>query len=171
MIARAGRLATTVEYHILAMLLAGMSLIVFLGTFDRYAHVIPGGVAWADQIGRLLLVWISLIGMQTVQREDTHYQVRIIRSLLPARPNFVLRVFCRLLSLGFIGLVAFESILYCIRVAPRMYVGAIPVPLILHFLPLLIASALMTWYLLVQLMATLRQTENVVDGSASPTAE
>lgn len=80
---RADRLGRQAENTILAILLAAMLLIG--GTQIVQRNFFDGGLAWADEALRILVLWLALLGAVAASRDDRHISIDLLSKLLPPR--------------------------------------------------------------------------------------
>jgi TRAP-type C4-dicarboxylate transport system permease small subunit len=83
--------------------------IVFLQFFTRY--VLNDSLSWTEEIARYGLIWITYIGAVMVTRRNSHIAVMLLPNLLPAGAARILLAVVDLVTLGFIGLLAYFSVL------------------------------------------------------------
>ena len=80
-----------------AMLVVVLAQVVVRFLLYRWVQI-----AWADEIGRALLVWSSFWGAVLVTRESRHITVDLLYDRLPSRPRWLLRVLGDLAMGGFL---------------------------------------------------------------------
>jgi TRAP-type C4-dicarboxylate transport system permease small subunit len=93
----------------------GMGLVVFLQFFSRY--VLNDSAAWTEEIARYLLMWVTFIGASIVSRRGTHIGVEVMMIMLPEPAQRALRFVIDLVTLGFVGLLFYFSILITDRMS------------------------------------------------------
>jgi TRAP-type transport system small permease protein len=64
-----------------ALLMAALTILVFLGVFYRYVLVAP--LAWVEEVARLCLVWVSFLGAYLAMRRAQHITLELVRARLP----------------------------------------------------------------------------------------
>ncbi len=79
---KADRLGRLLENALLALLLAGMLLIGGTQIFLR--NFLDGGVTWADEALRLMLLWLAMLGAVAASRDDRHIAIDALARILPA---------------------------------------------------------------------------------------
>jgi TRAP-type C4-dicarboxylate transport system permease small subunit len=103
--------------------------IVFLQFFTRY--VLNDSLSWTEEIARYGLMALTFIGGAVVTRKGTHIAVVLLPQLMPQGPARVLLAIVDLVTLGFIGLLAFFSVLILERMHyQRMTVFDLPMSLV-----------------------------------------
>jgi TRAP-type C4-dicarboxylate transport system permease small subunit len=86
-----------------------LAFIVFLQFFTRY--VLNDSLAWTEEIARYGLMCITFIGGAMVTRRNSHIAVVLLPNLLPAGAGRVLLALVDLITLGFLALLAYFSVL------------------------------------------------------------
>ena len=82
---------------VLALLMAVMCLLVFVGVIFRYVLLEP--ISWTEEVGRFCLVWVSFIGTYLAHRRCQHIAVTVfVDRLTPARQRRVRIVVSALLA-------------------------------------------------------------------------
>jgi TRAP-type C4-dicarboxylate transport system permease small subunit len=102
-----------------------LALIVFLQFFTRY--VLNDSLSWTEEIARYGLIWVTYIGAVMVTRRNNHIAVMLLPNLLPAWGGRLLLAIVDLVTLGFLGLLAYFSVLIVGRMhIQRMSVVDLP---------------------------------------------
>ncbi len=78
---RLDRLGRIAENIALAVLLAGMALLSFGQIILR--EVFETGVIWADELVRLSVLWLAMVGAIAATRDDRHIRIDALSHLLP----------------------------------------------------------------------------------------
>lgn len=86
-----GRLAEGLVSSALAIMLAGMTLMITYDVVMRYGFNRP--TRWADEAAMYLMVWIGLLSAAFGVRERTHIRLEILVSRLPATWQRWLKLF------------------------------------------------------------------------------
>ena len=68
-------------------------------------------VAWTEEIARYGLIWITFIGGIMVTRRNSHIAVALLPNVLPAWAARVLLALVDLITLGFLALLSYFSVL------------------------------------------------------------
>jgi len=63
---------------VVAGLMATMCITVFLGVVFRY--VLGDPLTWAEEVGRLSLVWVTFLGAYLAYRRNVHISIDLIRT-------------------------------------------------------------------------------------------
>ncbi len=129
----------------LIVLLAAMSLIIFINVLGRY--FIGQALPWAEEVARHMMIWLTFLGAGPVLRYGGHIAVENLQDSLPRAWAIALRALIALLLLAFFvflvrwGLLYVERTQYQTTAATQIsfaYIyAAMPVGglfLILHFL-------------------------------------
>jgi TRAP-type C4-dicarboxylate transport system permease small subunit len=86
-----------------------LGFIVFLQFFTRY--ILNDSLAWTEEIARYGLMCVTFIGGAMVTRRGSHIAVVLLPNLLPAWTARILLAAVDLITLGFLALLAYFSIL------------------------------------------------------------
>lgn len=77
-----------------------MGGVTFLQFFSRY--VLNDSIAWTEEIGRYLLIWVTFFGAAIVFRRRTNIAVEIIVDMLPPTGAKLMRFLADVITLGFV---------------------------------------------------------------------
>jgi TRAP-type C4-dicarboxylate transport system permease small subunit len=104
---RAERFGRWVENLLLGLVLALMiglaaSQVVLRG-------VLGGGVAWADEALRLLVLWAAMLGAVAASRDNVHLRIDLLSRFLPAGWRRLTAVLVDLFAAGISGILAWHS--------------------------------------------------------------
>lgn len=80
MIARAWR---SIEDALLVVLL--LALVLFAGVQIGARNLFDGGWIWGEQLIRVGVLWVGLLGAVVASREDRHLRIDLVPRLLPER--------------------------------------------------------------------------------------
>ena len=146
MLARAAdtvlRLLDRVVDTIGASALLLITAVVFLNALGRYLFAFA--ILGAEELARLLTVYLCFLGAYVLLRRDGHVSVDIVPLLLPAPLVRLLR--------GLVGLIAFACMVYLAWYAWQLTgfsartgqrSTTLPVPRYVFFLPIAVGSSLM----------------------------
>jgi TRAP-type C4-dicarboxylate transport system permease small subunit len=86
-----------------------LGFIVFLQFFTRY--VLNDSLAWTEEIARYGLMCVTFIGGAMVTRRNSQIAVVLLPNLLPAWASRMLLAIVDLITLTFLGLLAYFSVL------------------------------------------------------------
>lgn len=86
-----------------------LAFIVFLQFFTRY--ILNDSLAWTEEIARYGLMCLTFIGGAMVTRRNSHIAVALLPNLLPPGAGRVLLALVDLITLGFLALLAYFSVL------------------------------------------------------------
>jgi TRAP-type C4-dicarboxylate transport system permease small subunit len=103
--ARGAAAVRQLEDTIGIVLFAAMLVVVVAQVFVRFLLYHWVQIAWADEIGRALLVWSSFWGAVLVTRESQHITVDLLYDRLPPAGRCLLRIVGDLLMGAFLLLV------------------------------------------------------------------
>ena len=139
-LAAADRLLALGEDALLALLAAGLVVVVDIQVIYRY--VLNNPLIWPEEIARLFLVWITMIGAGAVSRHDSHLRVDAAVNVLPPQARLVVLT----LADAVVVLVVLVLLYYTritMAASATMRTVAVGLPLSVMFVPFLIGGALM----------------------------
>lgn len=86
---------------ICALVITGLTLIVFLQVFSRFIkYSLPG----TEELARLLIVWLTFLGTSLAIHEKMHLGVRFFVGLASKRNQKIIDSVIHLLLIGFFGI-------------------------------------------------------------------
>ena len=103
----AGRL---LENIILVTLLSGMILLAVGQIVLR--EVFDTGIIWADQLVRLVVLWLAMMGAIAACREDRHIRIDALSHLFPDSIISGIRIVVDLFAAGVCALIAWHAYRY-----------------------------------------------------------
>ncbi len=92
MVRRVSSVVDTGAQGLLVILCLSMALVVMLQVFSRY--VLNHSLFWSEELGRMLLVWLTFVGATVAYKRGAHPGVRVLVQRLPRR----LEQSCRLVA-------------------------------------------------------------------------
>jgi TRAP-type C4-dicarboxylate transport system permease small subunit len=95
------------EEAALALLLGAMIVLSSLQILLR--SVFDGGIAWADPMLRVLVLWVGLLGAVTASREGRQITVDVISRLLSGRVRAAVGAVTSLFTAGVSGVLAYHG--------------------------------------------------------------
>ncbi len=99
---RLGRSINTLEESVIALLLAGMTLVTFSQVVARY--IFNSGAVWALELTLYLFAWLVLFGISYGVKIGTHLGVDAVVNLLPRRTARAVAVFAALACTVYAGI-------------------------------------------------------------------
>lgn len=102
----AARLERLVEW-LMALALSVMVILVFGNVILRYAF--GSGLAWAEEIARLMFVWLIFLGAILALRHHAHIGVEMLQQRLPRKARLACAVLSHLLMLYALWLFLYGS--------------------------------------------------------------
>ena len=100
-------IAQRLEEAVLALLLGAMILLSSLQILLR--GVFDSGIAWADPMLRVLVLWVGLLGAVAASREGRQITVDVIARLLSGRPRAAVGALTNLFTVGVAGVLAYHG--------------------------------------------------------------
>ncbi|NMA99071.1 MAG: TRAP transporter small permease [Phyllobacteriaceae bacterium] len=96
-----------------AILVAAIVIVTFGQVILRYFFNAPQ--TWAEEVGRYLFVWITLIGASVAVARDNHIRLDSLVTMLPKKAQSPLDIFRRLVELASFGLLLYSGIIVTMR--------------------------------------------------------
>lgn len=155
-LARLLRLVTWLENGLLIVLLALM--VSLAGAQILFRNLLDLSILGVDQLLRLLVLWIALLGAVAASRDAKHISVDVVSRWLPPRTRAGVRVLTDLFTVTVCVLLSWHAMrfLQSERSSHEMAFGALPVWVAQIILP--IAFALIALRYLILLVHHLRQS-------------
>lgn len=97
----------------LIVVLAAMSVIIFINVINRY--IVGEALPWAEEVARHLMIWLTFLGAGPVLRYGGHLAVENLQDSLPRPFAIALRVIVALLLLCFFVFMIWYGLLYVSR--------------------------------------------------------
>ncbi|MCB2055834.1 MAG: TRAP transporter small permease [Geminicoccaceae bacterium] len=130
-------------------LLVIMTLVIAALVVSRY--IFNYSFSWAEELTRLLLVWMVLLAAAVIQRRDDHIKVDFFVALLPVRLQALIDLVLRLLVLGFVAMLVW----YGWTAAIGMYITKAPalgIPMTVGYLAIPACGLLMSFFTVLSLI-------------------
>lgn len=137
--ASANRLWKCLEFA-LAAVLAAMFVIVLVNIIGRYFF--RRGIIWADEIARLLFIWLSLFGAVIALSRGQHLSFSLLVDSLPGVAKKFSSLFINAVIL-FCLWVMWNGSLRMLRVTARDRTAALHLPMNVMYIPVSITAVLM----------------------------
>lgn len=102
------RISIFIENALLVMLLSGLIGIAALQILQR--NILGSGFVWTDELLRIMVLAIALVGALAASRDDNHINIDIFTKFLPPRPKLIVRVLMDAFTVVTCGVVAWYSI-------------------------------------------------------------
>jgi TRAP-type C4-dicarboxylate transport system permease small subunit len=82
----------------------------FLQVVGRYLVVLDWQLGWTEEVSRLTLVWTTFLGAAVLQRHGTQIRLTLVSRALGPTGRLVLRVVQDVVMIGFLAVLAYESV-------------------------------------------------------------
>ncbi|MFK8015569.1 MAG: TRAP transporter small permease [Gammaproteobacteria bacterium] len=105
---RLDRLGAGAENLLLLLSLTAMVLLAVAQIVARNAGI--GGMAFSDELLRLLVLWVAMIGAVAASRDDHHIRIDILSRFLPTRVRLSMRVLVDVFTCAVCAIVAWYSL-------------------------------------------------------------
>ncbi len=100
-------LGRCIEDIFLAALLTFMILLAGWQIVQR--NFIGGGMIWADELLRLMVLWLALLGAMAASRDNRHVAIDLLLRFLPDKFKFPVQICLHLFTAVVCGMLAFYS--------------------------------------------------------------
>jgi|OpeIllAssembly_1097287.scaffolds.fasta_scaffold458824_2 TRAP-type C4-dicarboxylate transport system permease small subunit len=97
-----------VTQYVAALLMAAMTILVFLQVLFRYLLNSP--LDWSEELASFALVWMALLGACVGLKKDEHPRLDLIISRLPQKTQRLIRILFNLAILSMLVLLAYYSL-------------------------------------------------------------
>lgn len=117
---------------IVTFLFAVCCLLVAAQVFWRYVLVDP--ITWSNQVVRALFVWMTYLGIPCLFNRNIMMSFDLLQDMLPERAHDLLKIFFRILGIGFCIMWFWFSMELCLAKTSmgKFFPGLIPV---IHQIP------------------------------------
>lgn len=105
-----GKLISRAEESILCLLLAGMTLLVFVEVIMRFGF--NSGILWAEEVTLYIAAWFVLFGASYGIKVGAHIGVDAFVKLLPGKPRRIIGIIAVLLCCVYCGLFLYGGWIY-----------------------------------------------------------
>lgn len=142
------RLVTWIENGLLILLLAIM--VSLAGAQIVFRNLLDVSILGVDQLLRLLVLWVAMLGAVAASREAKHIGVDVISRWLPARTRAGVRVLTDLFTITVCVLLAWHAMRFVEseRLSNEMAFGALPVWMAQIILPVAFSLIALRYLLL-----------------------
>ncbi len=96
-----------VEDALLVVLL--LALVVFAGAQIGARNLLDAGWIWGEQLIRVGVLWVGLLGAVVASRDDRHLRIDIVPRLLPPRGQVICAVIAHLVTAGVCAVIAWHA--------------------------------------------------------------
>ena len=136
---RSFRLGNHLEDILLAVLISVMVLLGAGQIFSR--NVLGQGVGWADEVLRLMVLWLALLGAMAASRDRRQLRIDLLSRYLKGRPKYFFDAMADLLTAFVSAVIAWYAFAFVSETKSfgDMLVGSIPAWIVQSILPLAFA--------------------------------
>lgn len=119
------RMYDHLEEILCVVLVGGLLGVVSLQVFCNL--VLGAPLSWSEELGKILLVWTTMIGASLALKKGEHFAVEVLHARLPARARRPFQALVAVAVILFAAILLYEGILMVIRnVAVRTPAMEIP---------------------------------------------
>lgn len=138
-IAWAMRIERTLD-AILGLMLLAVALILFYQVFGRY--VIGRAPAWTEEVSRMLVAWMAMLGTGACLRNGGHISVGALVNAVPPRIRVVLLAVRDLLVMATAGVMAWAGVRFAMLNADQDS-AALEIPMAIPYSAMAVGAALL----------------------------
>jgi len=124
-----------------------LAVVVFYNAMVRFLPLAPSHMAWTEDIGRLLLLWVCFIGASVATRDDKHFEIDVFMKKM----DFPLRSYFAIIGdisiIIFLIILIWETQFMVVDQMEQVMPSAIEIPLGIYSLSLLIGIFIMIYYM------------------------
>jgi len=95
------RIMVTVNRWIVIVMMAVMTILVFVNVICRY--ILNFSIIWAEEVSQYLMVWVAFLAAGLALRQGRHVAIEMLQDRLPSRARKMTRHFVALLIILFMG--------------------------------------------------------------------
>ena len=128
--------------------LVALTLVVIYNALLRFLPFASSQMAWTEEIGRLLLLWIAFVGAGVITREERHFVIDLFTHRMGPRLRLFWQIFCDLLMIAFLIILGRETVPVVIDQMEQVSSGAVEIPLGIFSLSLLVGVLIMIFYVI-----------------------
>ncbi|MCX7786828.1 MAG: TRAP transporter small permease [Spirochaetes bacterium] len=126
--------------EIIGFLMAIMVINVSLAVFFRY--VLRSSLAWSEELGRYMMVWVGYLGCSLGTKEDSHVGIQMFVDFLPQKFRTIIALLVRIIIDTFLVIIFFESFSH-LRTLSIQRSSAMEIPMIIPYLSVTVGVFLM----------------------------
>jgi len=134
--------------------LLGVTLLAVIQVFLRY--IFNYAIIWSEEFSRLLFVWIIMLGAALGLSYGKHMVIEFVPQRLPRAIADWTALGLQLLALVFLGVVMIKGI-PLLELTRSDYYVTLPFPVMYAYLAAVVGAALMIFYWLFEIAATIRR--------------
>lgn len=149
MLFKLDRAVVKAEVVVACLILAAITVIVFLQVLYRYVLLSP--LAWTDELSRYLQVWLTFIGGSIGIQRAAHFHLDIIHHIIPKRFLGVLGFAVDAAMLLFVALLAYNGT-GLLEIVARQKSPALDVTMSYAYLGIPVGCSLAVFHLVVRLI-------------------
>lgn len=139
-----------------SLILICLTLVVIYNAMVRFLPIDPTQMAWTEEIGRLLFLWLGFVGAGLITREEKHFVIDVFTRRMGARTRLFWQLLCDFLTIAFLAILIRETIPVVIDQMGQVTSGAVEIPLGFFPLSLLVGIFIMLFYVIKNLIRHLR---------------
>jgi TRAP-type C4-dicarboxylate transport system permease small subunit len=131
-----------------SLILILLTLVVIYNAMARFLPIDPTQMAWTEEIGRLLLLWLGFVGAGLITREEKHFVIDLFTRQMGGRTRLLWQLLGDVLTIAFLAILIRETIPVVIDQMGQITSGAVEMPLGFFSLSLLVGIFIMIFYVI-----------------------
>lgn len=152
MLAKIDRALGKLEVILASVILAAITVVVFLQVLYRYVFWSP--LAWTDELSRYLQVWLTFIGASIAIQRSAHFHLDIVHHIIPRRFHNILGFFVDAALLVFVALLAVNGAAL-LEIVSRQVSPAMNLNMAYAYMGIPVGCAFMAVHLIIRLIQRL----------------
>lgn len=132
----------------ISLILILLTLVVIYNAMARFLPIDPTQMAWTEEIGRLLLLWLGFVGAGLITREEKHFVIDLFTRRMGGRTRLLWQLLGDVLTIAFLAILIRETIPVVIDQMGQITSGAVEMPLGFFSLSLLVGIFIMIFYVI-----------------------
>jgi len=125
-----------------------LTLVVIYNALLRFLPIASSQMAWTEEIGRLLVLWLAFVGAGVITREEKHFVIDLVIDAMGPRLRLFCKIFCDLLMIAFLIILGWETVPVVIDQMGQVSSGGVEMPLGIFSLSLLVGILIMIFYVI-----------------------
>ncbi len=93
-----------------SLILILLTLVVIYNAMARFLPIDPTQMAWTEEIGRLLLLWLGFVGAGLITREEKHFVIDLFTRRMGGRTRLLWQLLGDVLTIAFLAILIRETI-------------------------------------------------------------
>ena len=145
-----------------------MTFVVLHQTIMRY--VFNTGYGWSEEVAKLLMVWIGMLGASILVFEESHIAVLFLLERFSLRIQLYIKIVFLFLIAFFSGILVYAGIIYTMTRGGQVLPGS-GLKFFWLYVPIPIGGAFMTLYAITLFLKTIEQIKGNIEAVGAKTVD